>query len=171
MNLDNKTIAILWMVAAILFIATLIYFSPQGPTALFTTSVSDTAESIREGTAPIPPFTDEIKARVENSNGFSALVSYTQLGFEPREVNIKKGDTIRFTNNSGEDLWVAATGESGRVYPYSDRADGCGSSDFDSCKPFGPQDFWEFTFAESGIWSFVNRADGTKSGEVMVRVE
>lgn len=168
MNLNNKTISILWTIGVILFIALLMYISPQSGGGILQPVSPDIAESIRGGDAPIPEFTDDIKARLEQSNGFQALVSYTPRGFEPSEVNIKKGDTIRFTNNSGEQLWISATGDSGLVYPYSNGADGCGSSDFDSCGPFAPQDFWEFTFTESGTWSFVNAGDKTKMAVVRV---
>ena len=127
------------------------------------------SDLIRSGTIPPPPMTPATREKLEKSHGFQALVSYTDEGFEPREVTIKKGQTIRFTNNSSRDLWVAASADtSDSLYPAV--VNGCGSSAFDSCGPIAPQDFWEFTFDSAGAWTFVNNLDKAKSGVAHVTV-
>lgn len=123
------------------------------------------ADTIRAGAAPIPAYSSSTEAKLAASKGFQTLVSYTDQGFEPGEVTITKGQTIRFTNNSSSDVWIAATGDT--LYPRG--ATGCGSSALDSCAPFAPQDFWEFTFEKKGEWGIVNNLNKTKSG--VVRVE
>lgn len=115
----------------------------------------------------IPPLTPEIQAVLAKSHGFQALVSYTDRGFEPNTVTIKKGDTIRFTNNSREDLWVAATGGAGALYPNI--TNGCGSSALDTCRVLKPLEFWEFTFDTAGTWSYQNNRDTTVTGHVRVQ--
>lgn len=125
------------------------------------------AEDIRLGQAPIPEFTDETKAKLEKSTGFQHLISYTDHGFEPSRLTSKRGETVRFTNNSSYDLWVAADGRSVQIYPRSKST--CGSSDLDSCESFSPQDFWEFTFDVAGEWHIINNLDKTKGA--IVRVE
>lgn len=177
--MDNKKIMIAWgggllaLTLAFYLMSSLtsLYSPTQEKSTTYGTEEETLADSIRAGTAPIPPLTPEIQTALEKSDGFEALVSYTDRGFEPAEVKIKVGDTIRFTNNSGSKLWVSANGDTGSIYPYSDRESGCGSSDFDSCTSFDPQGFWEFTFTERGDWSFTNKADTAKVGVVMVRVE
>ena len=49
---------------------------------------------------PAPPFTPDRSAEANAHKVIAALISYTDTGFEPAELTIKKGDTIRFTNNS-----------------------------------------------------------------------
>ncbi len=114
-----------------------------------------------------PPFTAEIKAQLEKSHGFQMLVSYTDRGFEPGTTTIKSGETIRWTNNSSQDLWVAATGTSGSVYPGTGKE--CGQSAFDSCKVLKRGDFWEFTFARKGTWGYKNNSDVKMTGVVVVK--
>ena len=126
------------------------------------------AELIRAGNAPRPAFSTTTQERVRRSKGASALLSYAGEGFEPHEVTIKKGETMRFTNNSNHDMWIAAAASDGqRLYPGV--SNGCGSSELDSCGVIHPQDFWEFTFEEKGTWRVANILDPKKSA--IVRVE
>ena len=128
-------------------------FSAPSPTATSSPNVTE-----------IPPLTPMMKAVLEKSKGFEALVSYTDRGFEPADVAVTKGETVRFTNNSSGDLWVAATGASGRVYPSTGNE--CGQSAFDSCIPLSPREFWEFTFEVAGVWSYTDNLHKKKTGVV-----
>lgn len=110
-----------------------------------------------------PQMTETMKKVLEESKGFHALVSYTERGFEPRTLSIKKGETVRFTNNSSRDVWVAS---SGTLYPGGNNS--CGQSAFDSCVSLHPLEFWEFTFGERGEWSFVNNLHKEAAGIVSV---
>lgn len=116
-------------------------------------------EAIRKGLAPIPDYTEKMAGKVASSTGFQVLVSYTEKGFEPYAVTIKKGEAIRFTNNSATDLWVAADGRQSVIYPRTKVM--CGSSDLDSCEPLPPRDFWEFSFNEAGKWDVTNNLNKT----------
>ena len=114
-----------------------------------------------------PPFTDEVKAELAASKGFQVLVSYTDNGFEPATTTVQKGDTVRFTSNSSEDLWVASTGASGAVYPGTGKE--CGQSSFDTCHVLKHGEFWEFTFTTSGTWSYRNNRNTKMAGVVHVK--
>lgn len=109
-------------------------------------------EDVHAATVEIPAYTPEVAARIAKSNGFQALASYTDRGFEPSVLSITQGQTIRFTNNSRDDMWIVP---SGNAYPGS--AEGCGEGDLDSCLAITPMDFWEFTFDRSGEWSVRNK--------------
>ena len=135
-------------------------FSPAKPAPTL-------GENIRNGTASIPTYSTSTKEKLAKSHGFQALISYTDQGFEPNEATIKKGDTVRFTNNASRDVWIASQGGEVQIYPRT--KDGCGTSDLDSCLPFSPQDFWEFTFDTAGDWHVVNNLDKAKSGVVHVK--
>ena len=112
-----------------------------------------------------PPFTSETAATLQKSKGFQLLVSYTDYGFQPAVASIKKGDTVRFTNNSSGALWVVAY--SHVLYPKATGS--CGASAFDSCREIGRGEFWEFTFTKAGTWPYQNKLDPQKSGSVKVK--
>lgn len=114
----------------------------------------------------IPPFTPEIQQMLVQSKGFSALISYTDYGFEPADASIKLGETVRFTNNSSEDLWVAARGDS-EAPLYGGKSE-CGTSALDTCRALKPKEFWEFTFDKAGTWFFINNLDKERSGVIRV---
>ncbi len=116
-------------------------------------------QTMKESTplAP-PPMTEYIVQALEKSQGFQHLVSYSDNGFEPTELDIKKGDIVRFSNNSSHDLWVATVvADSGRLYPAGVQ-ETCGQSAFDSCVSMKPFEFWEFKFDVVGEWSYRNNA-------------
>lgn len=117
--------------------------------------------------AEVPPLTPAMEAILAKSNGFQYLISYTDGGFEPPTLTVKKGETVRFTNNSQDDLWIAsATQPDGAVYPgQSD----CGATAFDTCAALKPQEFWEFTFDAAGTWSYKNNSDISKTGVITVK--
>lgn len=125
------------------------------------------AEKIRTGETPIPLFTEATEAKLNKDPVFHALAAYTDRGFEPSMITIKRGETVRFTNNSSHDVWIASSGANVQIYPRTQEV--CGSSDLDSCEPFAPQDFWQFRFDIAGEWEVVNNLDKSKSAKVIVR--
>jgi plastocyanin len=125
------------------------------------------AEMIRAGEAPRPTLSTSTKDKLARSLGAAALLSYTEMGFEPRDVTIKAGQTMRFTNNSNRDMWIAAAASAGeQLYPGI--ANGCGFSALDSCGAIAPQDFWQFTFTVKGTWRVVNTLDPLRTAIVHV---
>jgi plastocyanin len=159
----NKGQAYTVLVVALIVVcaaAWAIFFGASLPTMPAPSSTSAVSK------APPPPSAD-VAAKLAKSHGFQALVSYTDRGFEPAVASIKKGDTVRFTNNSTEDLWVAATGTSGAVYPGTGKE--CGQSAFDACATLKHGEFWEFTFDAVGTWGYKNNSDIAKTGIIHVR--
>ena len=115
---------------------------------------------------PIATALDMVVA--QDPHGFQLLVSYTDRGFEPSLATARAGDTVRFTNNSHEQLWVAAAAGSGAML-YPAVQNGCGSSALDSCKPLKPGEYWEFTFGKTGTWGFQNNLNKADTGAISVR--
>ena len=101
----------------------------------------------------------------QDPRGFQALASYVDGGFEPVDITIRKGDIVRFTNNSTRQLWVAASGPT--LYPALQN--GCGSSALDSCSALLPGEYWEFRFAVAGTWGFQNNLNKDRAGMVKVQ--
>ena len=127
-----------------------------------------TVETIRNGTAPIPAApTEREKQILASSSGFQYLISFTGDHFEPATTTIHRGETVRFTNNSSAPLWLTADARQGATYPSSG---GCGVSALDSCGAIQPQEFWEFTFSESGTWGLINTFESDTTGTVVVEV-
>ena len=58
-------------------------------------------------TAPIPTAADLVTAQ----QSFNYLVSYTVSGFHPTTLKMKTGETIRFTDNSPNQITIAGTGD------------------------------------------------------------
>ncbi len=151
----------------VLFIVISLAPSPDHPRDTSGAVVAEEGYS-RMNPPPAPALTPEIIAMLEKSAGFRVLVSYTDHGFEPSTATIKKGETVRFTNNSNREVWVSATDTvTGGVYPGS--GNDCGQSVFDSCQTLAPGEFWEFTFDQSGIWGYQNHNTVTDSGAVIVK--
>jgi len=151
------------VIAAIIFALGIYLFVNTGTSVPAATGTADTTLNVGQ----IPPLTPMMKAVLEKSKGFQALVSYTDRGFEPADVTLQKGEAVRFTNNSRGDLWVAATGTSGPVYPSSGNE--CGQSAFDSCLSLKPNEFWEFTFDVAGTWSYADNLHKDKTGIIRVQ--
>jgi plastocyanin len=123
------------------------------------------SQPARDPNTPPPPPSDFSATVLKQSKGFAALVSYTDSGFEPQSVTIKKGETVRFTNNSQKTLlWVAGT-STAAGYPGTSA---CGGSSFDTCQTMQSGDFWEFTFDQAGEWHYHNNSDPTQTGVVIV---
>ncbi|MBC7836943.1 hypothetical protein H7X87_04185 [Acetobacteraceae bacterium] len=116
---------------------------------------------------PDPP-SEYVLTQLDKSVGFDTLISYTDNGFEPTEMRIVPGEAIRFTNNSSGDLWIASDPFAEAPYPIEGN---CGATAFNSCGSIPPHEFWEFTFAEPGVWAFENTLDKSKTGVIFVQAQ
>lgn len=140
--------------------------SDEAPTAESSVISPLHLQTTESGEIIPPQMTETMKKVLEESKGFQALVSYTERGFEPHTLSVKRGETVRFINNSAQiqDLWVASHGS-----PYPSSHDSCGQSAFDSCISLRPLEFWEFTFTETGEWKYVNNLHKDFSGVIRVK--
>ncbi|OGG56009.1 hypothetical protein A2680_00545 [Candidatus Kaiserbacteria bacterium RIFCSPHIGHO2_01_FULL_55_37] len=82
---------------------------------------------------------------VSAQKGFQYLVSYTASGFAPNALSVKKGETVRFTNNTSAPLQLTLAGTEP---PILDRGE-----------------YFEYTFATSGSFDY---SDGNNAGTVTV---
>ena len=100
--------------------------------------------------AYIPP--PRAQDAVVMQHGFDALVSFTGSAFEPATLTIKRGDTIRFTNNASAPLQFANSN--------TDLFAGTGA--------IAPRSYAEVTFTQSGQFHYSDAKSGM-SGTVIVR--
>ena len=101
-------------------------------------------------------------------------VTYSDSGYMPSTVKIKKGETVFFENKSSEMMWTAsAIHPTHKAYPGSG-IEKCGdktnymSTIFDACEGYDPGESWAFTFNESGTWKYHNHLNPSHTGTVVV---
>ncbi len=93
-------------------------------------------------------------------------VTYTDAGFTPSSLEIKSGDTVKFENQSNNNVWVSSAKHPTHAnYPTTG---GCIGSTFDSCKALQKGEIWSFKFDIAGNWKYHNHVDATKFGEIVV---
>lgn len=87
--------------------------------------------------------------------------------YSPRELTIKKGDTVVWTNKSDRRIWPAsASHPTHRVYPAKG---GCIGSAFDACKGLNNGDSFRFTFNEAGTWKYHDHLHSSVTGAIVVQ--
>ena len=97
-------------------------------------------------------------------------VSYTDQGFVPKDTIIKLGDTVKFTNKSGEVMWVGSNEHPTHIL-YSGTSlrqhcpDTAGTA-FDQC---GKGNEYSFTFTKAGAWEYHNHSHASMGGMVTVK--
>ncbi len=96
----------------------------------------------------------------------TATITYTDEGYSPAAVTVKKGGTVTFVNESSTGMWPAsAVHPTHRAYPTTD---GCLGSTFDACRRVEPGDSWTFSFDIPGRWRFHNHLTPTFVGSITV---
>ena len=94
------------------------------------------------------------------------VVTHTDDGYDPSPVSVKRGGTVRFVNQSSEDMWTAANPHP--VHSGYPTEGGCAASTFDTCKGIPPGEFWEFTFDIAGTWGYHDHLNPGHGGRVVV---
>jgi plastocyanin len=121
-------------------------------------------QSMATSTRIAPP-NAAVVMQLQESHGFQAFVSYTDGSFQPATSTIKVGQTIRFTNNSSNDIWVGQiTSEN---TPSDPNTQGC-DVQFNSCHALRPGNFAEFTFPAIGTFYYMDNLDTATRGAVIV---
>ncbi len=92
--------------------------------------------------------------------------------FNPKELTIKKGDTVTWKNEGESDVWPAsATHPTHMVYPGSDIKK-CGTAEegaiFDACHGMKKGESWSFKFNEVGEWGYHDHMQTTVFGKIIV---
>ena len=99
---------------------------------------------------------------------FQYLVSFTEGGFAPKDLVIRIGEVVRFTNNSDYSLHINTDG--GTIYPPV--LGGCSAeSALDSCRALAKGEYWELKFLTPGTWSYKNALNTWHRGTIRVNSE
>lgn len=99
--------------------------------------------------------------------GQQHVITYTDSGFSPKTLTIKKGDTVAFENTASDDVRVASNPHpTHEGYPTTG---GCVSSTFDSCGNIPSGQMWTFTFDIAGSWGYHNHLNPSEGGTIVVQ--
>lgn len=99
-------------------------------------------------------------------------IKYTDEGYMPKSLTIKKEAEVIFRNESSRDTWPAsAMHPTHRVYPQTD-IDRCGkvaeNTMFDACRGLKPGESWSFKFDQIGTWGYHDHLNPRHFGSVTV---
>ena len=86
------------------------------------------------------------------------VVTYSDTGFAPKTVTVKKGATVTFMNESGKGMWVASA-----LHPTHQLLPG-----FDQLKSAARGGSYEYTFKKVGTWKYHNHVAASDFGSVTV---
>lgn len=92
----------------------------------------------------------------EVSSGQTHVVVHTQDGFVPAQLTIRRGDTVKFTNQHEEPMWPASDPHPlHTAYPT-----------LDSLKGVGTGESYSFTFDRAGLWRYHDHLEPQHTGMV-----
>ena len=154
----NKTIVTIAIIAVVLVGG---YFLLKG-TYQLVLSVPLTQPSASESSSQKQPSQQPpaSQAPVVKENA----VTYTNSGYLPSTLTVKKGETVTFKNQSSRAMWTAsAVHPTHRGYPTTG---GCLGSTFDACAGIQPGNSWSFKFDISGTWKYHNHLSPGDTGTI-----
>lgn len=86
------------------------------------------------------------------------VVTYTDAGFTPKILRIKKGESVKFRNNSSLKMWVASDD-----HPWHTDLAG-----FDALRGFLAGETYIYTFNRIGSWGYHNHSQSTDTATIVV---
>ena len=94
----------------------------------------------------------------QGGGGVIYEVVRNEPGYQPSELTINRGDTVRFINRSGTHHWPASDlHPTHGIYP-----------DFDSRRAIADGEVWEFSFDKKGEWKFHDHLRANLRGVITV---
>lgn len=101
----------------------------------------------------------------------SPTIVYSDAGFSPQTLTIKKGTTVTFVNQSTHEMWIGSDEHPSHTgYDGTSRETHCapgytGAAPLDQC---GPGSSFSFTFNEVGSWGYHNHREDDDHGTIVV---
>lgn len=104
--------------------------------------------------------TDESPVVGTEKGGVSgeSVVTYTDTGYAPKEITVKKGTAVIFRNESSMGMWTASG-----THPTHQLLPG-----FDALKSVTKGGVYEYTFTKVGRWQYHNHLKSSDGGIVVV---
>ncbi len=136
---------------------------PLGLAALLAAGCNKTNSTTPPATGNAPGQTLGQSTNQSNQN----VVTYTDSGFSPASLTVKKGGTVTFKNTASDAMWVASNPHP--IHNGYPTTGGCVSSTFDSCSNIAPGQSWSFKFDLAGSWGFHNHLNPSEGGTIVVQ--
>jgi len=133
------------------------------------TATSTPAESQPAADGVANPDIPEAEAPAA-ANTFTVV--YSDSGYSPSVLTVKKGDTVVFENQSSQSVWTASD-----IHPIHSAYSGSSlnehcpdpaNASFDACRVYAPGESWSFTFNKVGSWQYHNHVFAAHAGTVVV---
>lgn len=162
--------SILWFLAVIIIAGGWYLYSAKGNKSAVSENTGTPAqEAVNTGTGAIAvPEAGPGTGAAVSPGVPDAVITYTDAGFVPSSVTVKKEQTVRWMNNSGSQVWPASAAHpSHGVYPQKSSSDCLGSS-FDACKGLSQGESWDFKFDYAGEWKYHDHLKASQWGVVKV---
>lgn len=121
--------------------------SPEGDASIILNEDQGLASNTLKGSISLPQ---------ENATW---TLSYSGNTFSPQSLTIKKGDTVRFVNNSDEDMMIVSN-------PHPEHTD---LPSLNSEKSLAPGGVYVYTFKNEGTWKYHNHSNPSVTGTVIVK--
>ena len=161
------------VIIVIVVLAAIGYFILTKDGTVSNTDDADSGENISETTRQVPATDNGVDEMIVNPNGEesenireeeqgndpaveepdssgSHSVVFDGTSYSPNVLNIKKGDTVTWVNESSRTTWPAsAVHPIHTVYPATG---GCIGSTLDACKALENGESFSFIFDEVGTW-------------------
>ncbi len=102
---------------------------------------------------------DKIEIPSFSPSSYDAISEYTDTGFMPAVIEIKSGQTIRFTNNSSGLMQISSV----------KTKENLNYGDFNQERTISKGYFFDLTFSKKGTWFYQNLNDKSKTGIVIVK--
>ncbi len=136
------------------------------------TSVPEAAAPADQAVTPTENTAAAVPPAGEVAPASGATVTFTDAGYAPDTVTVKKGDTVTFENKGTIATWPAsATHPTHTVYPGSG-IEKCGTGEqagiFDACRGLNALESWSFQFNEVGTWKYHDHLNAGKFGTIIV---
>jgi len=94
-----------------------------------------------------------------NWNSGNTIITLTDEGFKPKQMEIIVGDTITFRNKTDKLFWPASD-----VHPFHTDYE-----EFDPKRALDKDEEWSFTFNEVGKWNFHDHISPNHTGTIFVK--
>ena len=162
-----KTSTLSWVLVGILIVGIGWYFS-RNDAPTFSPD-QNLAVNPSENTG-VAAASDEAPADVPPRAPVTTTVIYGPNGFSPSTITILKGDTVIFTNQGGNKMWVASdahpTHEGYNGTTKNQHCPDTVGAAFDQCSV---STTYSFTFQKAGTWSYHNHVTASDGGTIFVK--
>ncbi|MCX6788167.1 MAG: hypothetical protein NT108_03335 [Candidatus Kaiserbacteria bacterium] len=162
-----KIATIVWIIIILTLLGSGWYVSRSTPARHLDPDLSaDTIQNSESMTTP----SAGTSAQMESLAPTTTTVIYGPNGFSPATITIKKGDTVTFLNQGGDEMWVASgphpTHEGYSGTTKSQHCPDTAGVAFDQCS-VGTT--YSFTFQKTGTWGYHNHGNASDKGIVIVK--